>query len=245
MMRMQGRVCGRRGGRRRARGLSLVEILLCLGIGSMLLTALGVTFFASFNSYRDGLERGQLLNAGRTFLGTITRDTRMSDSHNAYDSDGTRCGVVQNQFVSGIMPGYPTSGLSAAGGSGVVGLQMVKTHSDTQDPAASVANPVTITYWFDAANQRVLATRQVGLTVGAPQVVCTYVQNFQVYLQPIYLPYDPSTGAPAAWALERAVFVVTLANRNANGQKIVAMAGQKLQLVMTDAAMPRHGFLTH
>ena len=89
-----------------------------------------------------------------------------------------------------------------------------------------------------------LSTRQTGATVPPAQIVCTCVQNFQVYLQPIYLPYDPQTGSPAAWALERTVVVVTLANRDANGDKIIARAGQKLQLVLSDAAMPRHGFLT-
>ena len=120
--------------RHHARGLSLVEILVCLGISAMLLTAMGTAFYGGFNNYRDGAERGQLLQGGRTLLWTITRDIRMADVHNAYDADGTRRTLVQNQFISGLMPGYPTSGLSGNGGSGAAGIQMIKTHADSQRP---------------------------------------------------------------------------------------------------------------
>src|SRR5579862_7844952 len=95
---------------RRRRGLGLVELLACLSIGSLLLTATGAAYLASFNSYREVLARGQMLNAGRSALYTIVRDIRMCDA----------CGSITYN--------------------GFAGMQMAKTHSDSYDPTAGTGS---------------------------------------------------------------------------------------------------------
>ena len=65
--------------RRARRGLSLVEVLLCASIGAMILTAVAIAFRASFNSYKDNQQRGQMLNSVRGCVYSMTEDIRMSD----------------------------------------------------------------------------------------------------------------------------------------------------------------------
>jgi len=233
---------GKTGGRRR--GLSIVEVLVCLTISSMLLTAMGVTYLGSFNSYRDAQERGGLNANGRTFMRRIIADIRMSDVHGPYDLTSATLTTEQGQFNSQIMPGTPTSGLPSAGGTGINGIQMIKTHADTQDPNASTATPITITYWLDTTHARVMATRQVGAAAATATVVCTGVQNFQVFMQPVYVPANPATGTAGGVALLRAVVKLTLANTDGNGGTAIQGAGRALTITMTDAAMPRKGFAT-
>ena len=72
-----------------------------------------------------------------------------------------------------IMPGSPHSGMSSAGGSGVAGIQMLKTHSDKIDPTATAATPVTITYWYDPTQEEIFydpKTREQSHGPGGPYV---------------------------------------------------------------------------
>src|SRR5271168_3634082 len=102
--------------RRVRRGLSMVEVLICVSIGAMLLTSVALAFRSSFNSYKDSQQRGQMLNCAREFMSHITSDVRMCDSAAPYDPTATVNTTVVNQFNGGQMPGSPTAGFASAGG---------------------------------------------------------------------------------------------------------------------------------
>jgi hypothetical protein len=224
---------------RRRAGLGLVEVMLCMTIGSMLLTAVAVAFKGSFNSYKDSQQRGQMLNGARGFMSRITGDIRMCDSAVPYDPTSATSTSENSQFNAGTMPGSPTSGFSSAGGSGVCGIQMVKTHADSWDPLASPTNPVIITYWLDAANTQVLMTRKYGSVAPTPSQVCNFAQTLQIYMMPIYVQPNSATGWAGGYVMRRAVVDMTLANKNANGARILSDGGQDLLLSFSDAAVPR------
>src|SRR5450631_4096648 len=107
-----------------ARGLGIAELLVCLSISSVLLTAVAVAFRSSFNSYRDSQARGQMLNSGRGFMSALIADIRMSDAGGPYDPNSTVWNTETTQFNSLSIPGNPTTGLPSAGGSGIIGLQL-------------------------------------------------------------------------------------------------------------------------
>jgi Tfp pilus assembly protein PilW len=223
------------------RGLGIVELLVCMGISSMLLTAVGFAYLGSFNSYRDSQERGQMLNLGRGFMNQIIADIRMSDAGGPYDPDSTVNSVESLQFADLAIPGNPNSGPPSAGGSGAIGITLVKTHADGFDSTASVASPVTITYQFDSTNKQIVRTRTQGGT-NTVSIACSCVQNFKVYLQPVLIPANAQTGAAAHVALLRAVVNTTMQNKDANGKQLIANGSQLLTLVLSDAAMPRCTF---
>lgn len=245
-LRTSRRSTGRRGHVRTParRGLSLVEVLLCASIGAMILTAVAVAFRASFNSYRDNQQRGQMLNSVRGCLYKMTEDIRNCDVAWPYDPNSTVYNTENSQFgTQYIVPGNPTSGMSSAGGSGVLGIQMLKTHSDSIDPTASTANPVTITYWYDNTQQEIFTTRKYGSSpASSPAVVSQYVQSLQIYMLPQYVPPNPQANLSAGATLRRATVTITLANKAADGSRILAEAGQDLTLVLTDSAVPRRTF---
>jgi prepilin-type N-terminal cleavage/methylation domain-containing protein len=216
---------------RRRRGLSLVEVMLCTAIGAMLLTSVAVAFKSSFNSYKDSQQRGQMLNAARGFMYRITSDIRMCDSAAPYDASTTTSATENSQFSSGEIPGNTAAGLPSAGGSGVIGIQLVKSHSDSWDPLASATNPVLITYWFDPTKMQVMCTRKYGTTAPTPTAVCSFVQTFQIYMSPVF--------TPNGYIFRRAVVNMTFANKDANGNRILTDGGQDLTLTFSDAAVPR------
>jgi len=228
----------------RRRGLSLVEVLLCASIGAMILTAVAIAFRASFNSYRDNQQRGQMLNSVRGCIYSMTEDIRMSDVAWPYDLNTTTYNTENSQYSSQyLVPGSTASGLASAGGSGVTGIQMLKTHSDKVDPTASTASPVTITYWYDATQQEIFMTRKIGSgATGAPVLMCKFVQGLQIYMLPQYVAPNPQANMSAGVTLRRATVTVTLANKDANGARILADAAQDLTLVITDSAVPRRTF---
>ncbi len=228
----------RRSIRRRA-GLGLVEVMICVTIGSMLLTSVAVAFKGSFNSYKDSQERGQMLNSARSFMSRITGDIRMCDSAAPYDPVTATTTTENGQFNSGTMPGSTQSGLASAGGSGVVGIQMVKTHADSWDPLASPTNPVIITYWLDAANTQILMTRKYGSVAPTPVQVCKFAQTLQIYMMPAMRPAQFRDRMGGRIALRRAVVDMSLANKNASGTRILSDGGQDLTLTFSDAAVPR------
>jgi hypothetical protein len=208
----------------------------------MLLTAVGFAFKGSFNSYKDAQERGQLLDAGRDFMYRLVSDIRMADSAGPYDPTTSTFNTEKSQFASQTVPGSPTSGPAASGGSGVVGIQLAKTHADSADPAASPANPVLITYWFDNNEKKVYMSRKTGAGAAVTYTMSPFVQSFTLYLQPVLVPANPNTGAPASIQMLRAVITTTLANKNAAGSRILADGSQNLTLTLTDSAMPRRTF---
>jgi Tfp pilus assembly protein PilW len=223
------------------RGLGMVELLVCLGISSMLLTAVGFAYLGSFNSYRDSQERGQMLNLGRGFMNQIISDIRMCDGGGPYDPDSTVNSVETLQFADLSIPGNPTAGPPSAGGSGAIGITLIKTHPDGFDSTASIGSPVTITYQFDNANKQIIRTRTQGASTNVT-IACTCVQNFKVYLQPVLIPANAQTSAPAHVALLRAVVNTSMQNKDANGKQLINGGGQLLTLVLSDAAMPRCTF---
>jgi hypothetical protein len=208
----------------------------------MLLTAVAFAFRGSFNSYKDAQQRGQLLDAGRDFMFHLVNDIRMADSAGPYDPNVTTFNTEKTQFASQVVPGSPVSGPPSSGGSGVIGIQLAKTHADSIDPTASAANPVIITYWFDAPSRTVYMSRKTGSAAAVTYTVSNFVQSFTLYLQPVLVPANTTTGAPATIALLRAVINTTLANQTAAGTRILADGGQDLTLTLTDSAMPRRAF---
>jgi hypothetical protein len=219
---------------RSRRGLGLVEVLICASIGAMILTAVAIAFRASFNSYKDNQQRGQLLNSARGCIYEMTEDIRMCDLALPYDSNAAISSAEYNQFTTqAIVPGNPTTGLPSAGGTGVAGISLRKTHKDSHDPTADT-NPVTFIYKYDPTQQEILMTRTYdnGTSVG-PFVMCKFVQSMQIYM----LPQPGSVGN-----LQSATVTITLANRDATGGRILADANQDLTLVITDAAVPRRLF---
>ena len=233
---------GRRHDRRRHWGLGLVELLICLSISSVLLTSVGVAFLGSVNCQRDAQERGQLLNAGRSCMYRIMSDVRMCDAAGPYDPTSSVNSTETGQFANVQVPGAPTPGPQGAGGSGVLGIQLLKTHADSTDPTASIANPVLITYWFDAPNSQILMTRKVGAATPTPVLLCQFVQSFQLFLQPVTIPANTQTGQSAAVVLLSATASLNLANKNAGGTRIISDGSQTLTLNFSDSAMPRRNF---
>ena len=78
-----------------------------------------------------------MLNSVRGCVYSMTEDIRMSDVAWPYDLNPSTYNTENSQYSSQyIMPGSPHSGMSSAGGSGVAGIQMLKTHSDKIDPTA-------------------------------------------------------------------------------------------------------------
>jgi hypothetical protein len=226
---------------RARRGLGLVELLICASIGSMLLTAVGIAYNASFNSYRDNQQRGQMLNSGRDFMSDIIADVRMSDAGGPYDPGASVMSTENTQFNNIVVPGNPSSGPASAGGSGTIGVQLLKSHADAVDPGATSLTPVLITYWWDKPNSQILMTRSLNGTT-TQRTVCTCVQNFQLFLQPVQIPANPQTGTVASVALLRAAVNISLVNRDVNGNRIINGGGQNLTLSFSDSAMPRRTF---
>jgi prepilin-type N-terminal cleavage/methylation domain-containing protein len=221
----------------RRRGLGMVELMICLSISSLLLTFVAMTFQSSFNSYRDSQERGQMLNAARGAMKQIIEDIRMADAGGPYDPNASTMSNENTQFNSQTMPGSPTPGV---GGSGTIGIQLAKTHADAIDPTASAAHPVLITYWYASGTQQIMMTRQSSAaTITAP--VCNFVQSFQVFIQPVYVPANAALGISAGVVMQRAVVTMSLANMDANGKQIIT-GGQKLTLTFSDAATSRKNF---
>jgi hypothetical protein len=230
------------GNNSRRRGLGLVEVLLCLSISSMLLTAVALAFRASFNSFKDSQQRGQIINSARGGLYQITADIRAADSIAPYDPTASVTTSENTQFASQIVPGNPTGGLPSAGGSGVLGIQILKTHSDSRDPTASIANPIIITYWLNTSSQTVYMTRKAGSATPTPYPIATLVQSLQIYLQPLLEPPNPQTKTSAMVVCRRAVVTMTLANKDADGNRILPEAGQNVVMTFTDSAVPRRTF---
>ena len=218
----------------RNRGLGLVELLICLSISAMLLTATGSAYYAGFSSYRENIARGQMLSSGRSCLTAIARDIRMADVHGPYDPNAGIQTSESAQFGAGTVPGYPNAGLPGTG-SGSVGIQMIKTHADTVDPTASTSTPILITYWFDNTTKQLFMTRGASAT---PQVICTGVQSCTFYLQPVYLNYNAQTGAAPGWALQRATYTLNIANADASGNTVFS-GGRNVTVTLTNAAAPR------
>jgi hypothetical protein len=224
------------------RGLGLIEVLLCVTISSLLLSAVAFAFRASFNSFKDAQQRGQMLNSVRGGLYQITADIRAADAAAPYDPTSSIAALENSQFNNQVVPGNPTPGLPSAGGTGVLGIQLLKTHADPRDPGASSANPVIITYWLDAPSRTVYMTRQSGSATPTPFPICRFVQSMQVYMQPLYVPPNPQARTSASIICRRVVVTLTLANKDASGDRILSDGNQELTLTFTDSAVPRKSF---
>ena len=223
-------------------GMTLVETLLALTIGALLLCACASAFRAGLNGYSENVARGQMLNMGRDFLADVAQDVRMSDAHSPYDTHSSIQASENSEFCSGTIPGYPTPG---PGGSGTIGIVMIKTHPDSRDPSAASNNPVTLTYWFDATQHQILCRRQYGSASPLPPtVICKGVQDANMHMQSVYVPYDPQTCAAAGWALRRVTFKLSLINQDSNGQPVFP-GNPKATMDLTNAAAPRRTFLVN
>src|SRR3954469_9000161 len=154
--------------RRRGRGLALIELLICSSICAMMLTATAVAFRASVQSYRDNTDRNMLISNGRNAMRQIISEIRQSDAHSP----------INDALVSNATTLF-ASGQTIEN----TGIQCLKTQPDADEPAASVANPVLITWQFDATNRQVTRTRSVG-AASSTVVVANFVQDFKVRMEP-------------------------------------------------------------
>ena len=225
--------------RRGGRGLGLIEVLLCVTISSMLLTAVGAACRSSFNSYKDAQQRGWMLHAARGGLDQITADIRSADSAAPYDPAASIATAENVQFSAGAVPGNPTPGLPSAGGSGVQGVQLLKTHADSRDPGASADNPLIIRYWLDAGARTIYMTREMGAATPTPYPVATSVQSLQIYMQPLLVSPKPQTGTSALAVCGQVVVSVSLANVDSSGERISSDGRQNLTPTFCDTAVPR------
>ena len=87
-------------------------------------------------------------------------------------------------------------------------------------------------------------TRKLGSSPTGPAVLMSkFVQGLQIYMLPQYVAPNPQANLSAGVTLRRATVTITLANKDTNGARILADAGQDLSLVITDSAVPRRNFL--
>jgi|GEM_PF-3715049 len=212
------------------RGLALTEILLCSSICAMMLLAIGITFRASVQSYRDNTERNMLVTEGRIALRQMVTDIRLADAH----------GPVNDTINPNATTEF-ASGLTIENG----GVQILKRQPDADEPSINPNSPstwVTITYRHDPATLTITRSRQVG--VNQPQVVtiARYVQRLLVRLEPARSAANIASGDTSFDILLRAVVSLELANRDASGQRQIAHGNGAITTRMLDAAVPRKNF---
>ena len=85
-------------------------------------------------------------------------------------------------------------------------------------------------------------SRKTGSANAKTYTMCTFVQSFTLYLQPVLIPANSQTGTAASIAMLRAVVTTTLANKAADGTRILSDGGQDQTLILSDSAMPRRTF---
>jgi hypothetical protein len=224
---------------RRHRGVGIFAVLICVSLSSILITAAAVTFRASYDSINGIQHRGQILNAARNSLHQIAADIRAADSARPHDPTATIAVDELLQFNAQTVPGHPTPGLPSAGGTGVLGIQLVKTQADARDPSATPESPVIIHYWLDTTDQKIYMTRKIGNTTPTPHAVCSLVSSLQIYMQPLIIPANPQSKASPSIVCGRVVVRLSLATHDENGHRILPDSAQNLVLTFTHSAIPR------
>jgi Tfp pilus assembly protein PilW len=212
------------------RGLALPEVLVCMTIATMLLTATAVAFNASVHSYRDNQERNQLLSNGRIALRQIVGDIRVADAHAPVNDSGTP---------------NATALFAAGTATETTGLQMIYNTPSADYPGISTSNTATwvyVKYRLNTTNKTLEVTRQVGTGTAVTTVAARYVQDFKVRMEPTRSAANIYAGNPTYDILLRAVVSFTLQNVDGNGKMLNNQGNQDVTVRLTDAAMPRKAF---
>lgn len=212
------------------RGLALPEVLICLTICSLLLTATAVAFNASVHSYRDNQERNQLLSNGKLALRQMVRDIRIADSHAPIND------TIQANATTLFAAGTATENS---------GIQLVFSTPSGDFPSVSSSNNATwvyLKYAFNSTNKTIELTKQVGNQTPVTTTVARYVQDFRVRMEPARSTANVYSGNATYDILLRGVVSITLQNVDANGKMINNQGNQDVTIRLTDAAMPRKAF---
>jgi Tfp pilus assembly protein PilW len=203
--------------RRRSRGLSLFELLLCVSIGAMMLLATGIAFRASVMAYRDNTDRNMLISQGRTAMRQIISEIRQGDGHAPYTSS------VSAQFSAGQTVDD-------------LGITITKTQPDVDDPSivpGTQSTWVVISWSYDAAKQQILRKRALWGQTGVSSVIAQYVQSFNVHMEPL------SAGSNV---LQRAVVTIALRDVDASGKIALNQGSGLVTERLIDSAVPRKFF---
>jgi len=214
---------------RRSRGLSLVEILLCVAIAAMMLLATGIAFRASVMSYRDNTERNLLTSTGRNVLNKIIAEIRQADAH----------GPVNDSTLPNATTLFASGQITEN-----AGIQLLKKQPDTDDPNIVPGNSntyVLITYSYDPATFRILRTRSAA-GVTTTDTVADYVQDFKVRMEPVRSAANVAAGNTSFDLLLRAVVFISLDNTDANGKMLNTQGNGLITTRLIDAAVPRKNF---
>uniref|UniRef100_UPI0035ADE5BF PilW family protein n=1 Tax=Hylemonella sp. TaxID=2066020 RepID=UPI0035ADE5BF len=134
-------------GQRAQSGLTLVELLVAMALGTAVLVALGSVYVAAKQAYRYQESVGRMTEDGGYALDTIAKHLRMSGF--------AGCMGVAKESVSGppaTTTYYPTSALGVAAPGGISGPNPLQTVLTTSaDAAQQPLTPTTFLRGFDAA----------------------------------------------------------------------------------------------
>jgi Tfp pilus assembly protein PilW len=216
--------------KKRKRGLALPEVLICLTVCSLLLTATALAFSASVHSYRDNQDRNQLLSNGKLALKQIIRDIRVADAHAPINDS------AQTNATTLFAAGTATENS---------GIQVVFKTPSQEYPSVSASNSATwvyLKYSFNSTNKTIEITKQVGNGTPVTTTAARFVQDFRVRMEPARSTANVYSGNATYDILLRGVVTISLQNVDANGKMIDKQGNQDVTVRLTDAAMPRKAF---
>jgi prepilin-type N-terminal cleavage/methylation domain-containing protein len=211
---------------RQRRGLALTEVLICVAIAAMLLTATGLAFHASINSYRDNTDRNLLVAEGRIAMRQLITDIRQGDSHVPYESAAASSFTHQGLTIDNT------------------GIVIQKRHPDSDDPSinpTSSSTWVLVTWRFDSANRNVIRERTANGTT-TTTMTAKFVQDFTIHMEPARSPDNVRAGNTDFDLLLRAVVNMTLQNMDANGKLFNNQGSGDVVERLIDSAVPRRNF---
>ncbi len=214
----------------RRRGLALIEVLLCASISALLLTATAVAFRSSVMAYRDNNDRNILVSEGRIMMRQMIQEIRQADQH----------GPINDATL-------PNATTLFAAGNPVEnsGITFIKNQPDSDDPNIVPGNSTTyvlITWQFDPTHFQVTRTRSVGGGTPTTAIMCSFVQDFKVRLEPGRSAANVTSGNPAYDIMTRAVVSMAMQNVDTSGNMQWAQGNGLVTTRMIDAAVPRKYF---
>lgn len=138
-------------------GLTLVELLVAMALGTAVLVALGSVYVAAKQAYRYQESVGRMTEDGGYALDTIAKHLRMSGF--------AGCMGVTKESVSGppaTTTYYPTSVIAGAAPGGINGPNPLQTVLATSpDAAQQPLTPTTFIYGFDTVPSNLFASGSV------------------------------------------------------------------------------------
>jgi Tfp pilus assembly protein PilW len=212
------------------RGLALVEVLICSFVCAMLLTATAVAFRASIMAYRDNTDRNILLSQGRIAMRQLISEIRQADVH----------GPVNDAALPNAITLFAQGRTTENGG-----IQILKNQPDSDDPGivpGTASTYVLITWSFDPVHLQLDRTRSVGGGTAVTAVMASYVQSFQVRMEPGRSAANVANGNPNYDILTRAVVSMSMQNVDAAGKMQFSQGNGQVTERIIDAAVPRKNF---